>query len=164
VVSRRIRTASAVTLLAALGLSACGSGGGGGASADDLDASRAAVLDAARQDVPGIVDALGGEIQEAWGEYRSGGDGIIDRRRYQVTVVVTGSDADAGAIVAALEDAGWSDVEDTTPGGISGVRGDLGIGSTDPGGPDLRVSVRGPYLEVADGVPRDSARHPVDLG
>ncbi|WP_454048849.1 hypothetical protein [Cellulomonas sp. Marseille-Q8402] len=110
------------------------------------------------------MDALGGEIDDAWGEYRSGGDGIVDRRRYEVTVVVTGSDADADTIVAALEDAGWTDVEDTTPGGISGRRDDLTIGSTDPGGPDLRVGLRGPYLEVADGVPRDNAREALDLG
>jgi hypothetical protein len=159
VVSRR--AGLALLLPAALALSACG---GGGASADDLAASRADVLDAARADVPGIVDALGGEIQDAWGEYRSGGDGIVDRRRYDVTVVVTGSDADAETVVAALEDAGWTDVADTTPGGISGERDDLGIGSTDPGGPELRLTVRGPYLEVADGVPREAAREDVDLG
>jgi hypothetical protein len=150
-----------VAVLSALALSGCGQGG---ATSDDLDASRDEVLDAARQVLPGVVDALGAQVQEAYGEFDMGGDGIVDRRRYSVTVIATGAQADTDDLVAALEDAGVTDVEVNPIGGASGKRDGLDVAGSDPGGRDMSVSVSGPYLEVADGVPRESAREDVDLG
>ena len=160
--NRRVRAAAVLVALSALALSGCG--GGGRASADDLDASRDEVLDAARQVLPGVVDALGAQVQDAYGEFDMGGDGIVDRRRYTVTVIATGAQADTDDLVAALEDAGVTDVQVNAIGGASGRRDGLDVSGSDPGGRDMSVSVSGPYLEVADGVPRDVAREDVDLG
>jgi len=162
VVNRRVRAAAAVVVLSALALSGCG--GGGGSTADDLDASRDEVLDAARQVLPGVLDALGAQVQEAYGEFDMGGDGVVDRRRYSVTVIAVGAQADTDDLVAALEDAGVTDVQVNPIGGASGQRDDLDVSGSDPGGRDMSVSVSGPYLEVADGVPRDAGREDVDLG
>jgi hypothetical protein len=161
VVNRHVRVATVVAVLSALALSGCGQGG---ATSDDLDASRDEVLDAARQVLPGVVDALGAQVQEAYGEFDMGGDGIVDRRRYSVTVIATGAQADTDDLVAALEDAGVTDVEVNPIGGASGKRDGLDVAGSDPGGRDMSVSVSGSYLEVADGVPRESAREDVDLG
>lgn len=158
--NRRVR-AAAVVVLSALALSGCGQGG---ATADDLDASRDEVLDAARQVLPGVVDALGAQVQDSYGEFEMGGDGIVDRRRYTVTVIATGAQADTDGLVAALEDAGVTDVQVNPIGGASGQRDGLDVGGSDPGGRDMSVSVSGPYLEVGDGVPREAAREDVDLG
>ena len=158
---RHVRAATVVAALSLLALSGCG---GGGATADDLDASRDEVLDAARQVLPGVVEALGAQVQDAYGEFDMGGDGIVDRRRYSVTVIATGAQADTDDLVAALEDAGVSDVQVNPIGGASGQRDGLDVGGSDPGGRDMSVSVSGPYLEVADGVPREAAREDIDLG
>ncbi|WP_203668274.1 hypothetical protein [Cellulomonas pakistanensis] len=160
--SRRVQVAAAVAALSALALSGCG--GGGGASADDLDASRDEVLDAARQVLPGVLDALGAEVQDSYGEFDAGGDGIVDRRRYSVTVIAVGAQGDTDDLVAALEDAGVTDVQVNPIGGAAGQRDGLDVSGSDPSGRDMSVSVSGPYLEVADGVPRDAAREDVDLG
>ena len=160
--SRRVRAATVVIALSALALSGCG--GGGGATADELDASRDEVLDAAQQVLPGVLDALGAQVQDAYGEFDMGGDGVVDRRRYSVTVIATGAQADTAALVAALEDAGVTDVEVNPIGGASGQRDGLDVSGSDPGGRDMSVSVSGPYLEVADGVPREAAREDVALG
>lgn len=160
-VNRRVRAAAVVVALSALALSGCGQGG---ATADDLDASRDEVLDAARQVLPGVVDALGAQVQDSYGEFEMGGDGIVDRRRYTVTVIATGAQADTDDLVAALEDAGVSDVQVNPIGGASGQRDGLDVGGSDPGGRDMSVSVSGPYLEVGDDVPREAAREDVDLG
>ena len=159
--NRRVRAAAVVVALSALALSGCGQGG---ATADDLDASRDEVLDAARQVLPGVVDALGAQVQDSYGEFEMGGDGIVDRRRYTVTVIATGAQADTDDLVAALEDAGVTDVQVNPIGGASGQRDGLDVGGSDPGGRDMSVSVSGPYLEVGDGVPREAAREDVDLG
>lgn len=161
-VNRRVRAAAVLVALSALALSGCG--GGGGATADDLDASRDEVLDAARQVLPGVVDALGAQVQDAYGEFDMGGDGIVDRRRYTVTVIATGAQADTDDLVAALEDAGVTDVRVNPIGGAAGQRDGLDVSGSDPGGRDMSVSVSGPYLEVADGVARGAAREDVDLG
>jgi outer membrane lipoprotein SlyB len=161
VVNRHVRVATVVAVLSALALSGCGQGG---ATSDDLDASRDEVLDAARQVLPGVVDALGAQVQDAYGEFDMGGDGIVDRRRYTVTVIATGAQADTDDLVAALEDAGVTGVEVNPIGGAAGQRDGLDVAGSDPGGRDMSVSVSGPYLEVADGVPRESAREDVDLG
>lgn len=161
-VNRRVRAAAAVVVLSALALSGCG--GGGGSTADDLDASRDEVLDAARQVLPGVLDALGAQVQDAYGEFDAGGDGVVDRRRYTVTVIAVGAQADTDDLVAALEDAGVTDVQVNPIGGASGERDGLDVSGSDPGGRDMSVSVSGPYLEVADGVPRDAGREDVDLG
>lgn len=158
--SRRRRSGAVLAVAAVLGLTGCG----GNATADDLAASRAAVIEAAQQDVPGIVEALGGEIQDSWGEWNSGGDGIVDRRRYAVTVVLTVGAVDAPAVVAAFEEAGWSDVAENSLDSIYGSRDDLEISTSTPTGSEMRIGVRGPYLEVADGVPREAARQDVGLG
>lgn len=160
--SRRVQVATAVAVLSALALSGCG--GGGGASADDLDASRDEVLDAARQVLPGVLDALGAEVQDSYGEFDAGGDGVVDRRRYSVTVIAVGAQGSTDDLVAALEDAGVTDVQVNPIGGASGQRDGLDVSGSDPGGRDMSVSVSGPYLEVADGVPREAAREDVDLG
>jgi hypothetical protein len=162
VVNRRARAAAVLVALSALALSGCGSGGG--ATADDLDASRDEVLDAARQVLPGVVDALGAQVQDAYGEFDMGGDGIVDRRRYTVTVIATGAQADTDDLVAALEDAGVTDVQVNPIGGAAGQRDGLDVAGSDPGGRDMSVSVSGPYLEVADGVAREAAREEIDLG
>lgn len=162
-VNRHVRTAAVLVALSALALSGCGSGGGG-ATADDLDASRDEVLDAARQVLPGVVDALGAQVQDAYGEFDMGGDGVVDRRRYTVTVIATGAQADTDDLVAALEDAGVTDVQVNPIGGAAGQRDGLDVSGSDPGGRDMSVSVSGPYLEVADGVAREAAREDVDLG
>lgn len=161
-VNRRACAAAVLVALSALALPGCGSGGG--ATADDLDASRDEVLDAARQVLPGVVDALGAQVQDAYGEFDMGGDGIVDRRRYTVTVIATGAQADTDDLVAALEDAGVTDVQVNPIGGVSGQRDGLDVAGSDPGGRDMSVSVSGPYLEVADGVAREAARQEVDLG
>lgn len=161
-VNRHVRAAAVLVALSALALSGCGSGGG--ATADDLDASRDEVLDAARQVLPGVVDALGAQVQDAYGEFDMGGDGIVDRRRYTVTVIATGAQADTDDLVAALEDAGITDVQVNPIGGAAGQRDGLDVAGSDPGGRDMSVSVSGPYLEVADGVAREAAREDVDLG
>jgi outer membrane lipoprotein SlyB len=161
VVNRHVRVATVVAVLSALALSGCGQGG---ATSDDLDASRDEVLDAARQVLPGVVDALGAQVQDAYGEFDMGGDGIVDRRRYTVTVIATGAQADTDDLVAALEDAGVTGVEVNPIGGAAGQRDGLDVAGSDPGGRDMSVSVSGPYLEVADGVPREAAREDVDLG
>jgi hypothetical protein len=160
VVNRHVRAATVIAALSLLALSGCGQGG---ATSDDLDASRDEVLDAARHVLPDVVDALGAQVQEAYGEFDMGGDGIVDRRRYSVTVIATGAQADTDDLVAALEDAGVTDVEVNPIGGASGKRDGLDVAGSDPGGRDMSVSVSGPYLEVADGVPRESAREDVDL-
>lgn len=160
--NRHVRPAAVLVALSALALSGCG--GGGGASADDLDASRDEVLDAAREVLPGVVDALGAQVQDAYGEFDMGGDGIVDRRRYTVTVIATGAQADTDDLVAALEDAGVTDVQVNPIGGAAGQRDGLDVTGSDPGGRDMSVSVSGPYLEVADGVAREAARQEVDLG
>ncbi|MBW0252532.1 hypothetical protein [Cellulomonas sp. PS-H5] len=162
-VNRHVRTAAVLVALSALALSGCGSGGGG-ATADDLDASRDEVLDAARQVLPGVVDALGAQVQDAYGEFDMGGDGVVDRRRYTVTVIATGAQADTDDLVAALEDAGVTDVQVNPIGGAAGQRDGLDVSGSDPGGRDMSVSVSGPYLEVVDGVAREAARQEVDLG
>lgn len=162
--NRHVRTAAVLVALSALALSGCGSGSGGGATADDLDASRDEVLDAARQVLPGVVDALGGQVQDAYGEFDMGGDGVVDRRRYTVTVIAIGAQADTDDLVAALEDAGVTDVQVNPIGGAAGQRDGLDVSGSDPGGRDMSVSVSGPYLEVADGVAREAAREDVDLG
>ncbi|MCG7285866.1 hypothetical protein MHY85_07745 [Cellulomonas sp. ACRRI] len=161
-VNRRVRASAVVAALSLLALSGCG--GGGGATADDLDASRDEVLAAARQVLPGVVDALGAQVQDAYGEFDMGGDGIVDRRRYSVTVIAVGAQADTDDLVAALEDAGVTDVQVNPIGGAAGQRDGLDVSGSDPGGRDMSVSVSGPYLEVADGVPREAARQEVDLG
>lgn len=161
-VNRRVRWAAVVVVLSAFAVSGCG--GGGGASADDLDASREEVLDAARQVVPGVLDALGAQVQDAHGEFDMGGDGVVDRRRYTVTVIATGARAGTDDLVSALEDAGVTDVRVNATGGASGRRDGLDVSGSDPGGRDMSLSVSGPYLEVTDGVPRDAAREDVDLG
>jgi hypothetical protein len=161
VVNRHRRAATVLAALSLLAVSACGQGG---ASADDLDASRDEVLDAARQVLPGVVDALGAQVQDAYGEFDMGGDGIVDRRRYSVTVIATGSQATTDDLVAALEDAGVTDVQVNPIGGATGQRDGLDISGSEPGGRDMSVSVSGPYLEVGDGVPREAAREDVDLG
>lgn len=161
-VNRRARVAAVLVAVSALALSGCG--GGGGATADDLDASRDEVLDAARQVIPGVLDALGGQVQDAYGEFDMGGDGVVDRRRYTVTVIAVGVQADTDGLVAALEDAGVTDVRTTPIGGASGQRDGLDVTGSDPGGRDMSLSVSGAYLEVADDVPRDAAREDVDLG
>lgn len=158
---RHVRAATVVAALSLLALSGCG---GGGATADDLDASRDEVLDAARQVLPGVVEALGAQVQDAYGEFDMGGDGIVDRRRYSVTVIATGAQGDTDDLVAALEDAGVTDVQVNPIGGASGQRDGLDVGGSDPGGRDMSVSVSGPYLEVGDGVPREAAREDIDLG
>lgn len=160
--NRRVRASAVVAALSLLALSGCG--GGGGATADDLDASRDEVLAAARQVLPGVVDALGAQVQDAYGEFDMGGDGIVDRRRYSVTVIAVGAQADTDDLVAALEDAGVTDVQVNPIGGAAGQRDGLDVSGSDPGGRDMSVSVSGPYLEVADGVPREAARQEVDLG
>lgn len=160
-VKRHVRAATVVAALSLLALSGCG---GGGATADDLDASRDEVLDAARQVLPGVVEALGAQVQDAYGEFDMGGDGIVDRRRYSVTVIATGAQGDTDDLVAALEDAGVTDVQVNPIGGASGQRDGLDVGGSDPGGRDMSVSVSGAYLEVADGVPREAAREDIDLG
>jgi len=162
VVSRRVRATTAAAVLSVLALSGCGSGGG--ADADDLDASRDEVLAAARQVLPGVVDALGAQVQDAYGAFDAGGDGVADRRRYTVTVIAVGAQADTDDLVAALEDAGVTDVQVNPIGGAAGQRDGMDVAGSDPGARDMSVSVSGPYLEVADGVPRDGAREDVDLG
>ncbi len=160
--NRRVRASAVVAALSLLALSGCG--GGGGATADDLDASRDEVLAAARQVLPGVVDALGAQVQDAYGEFDMGGDGIVDRRRYSVTVIAVGAQADTDDLVAALEGAGVTDVQVNPIGGAAGQRDGLDVSGSDPGGRDMSVSVSGPYLEVADGVPREAARQEIDLG
>jgi hypothetical protein len=162
VVTRRVRTAVVLVALSALALSGCG--GDGGATADDLAASRAEVLDTAQQVLPGVLDALGAQVQDAYGEFDMGGDGIVDRRRYTVTVIAVGAQTDTDGLVAALEDAGVTDVRVNPIGGAAGQRDGMDVAGSDPGGRDMSVSVSGPYLEVADGVPRDAGREDVDLG
>lgn len=162
--NRRVRSTVALSVLSVLALSGCGGGGAGGATADDLDASRDEVLHAAQQVLPAVVDALGAQVQDAYGQFDMGGDGIVDRRRYTVTVVATGAQGDTDDLVAALEDAGVGDVRTTPIGGATGRRDGLDVSGSDPGGRDMSVSVSGPYLEVADGVPRDAGREDVDLG
>lgn len=159
--SRRVHAATAVVVAAsALALSGCA----GDATADDLDASRAEVLDAGRDVLPDLVAALGGQVEEAYGQFDAGGDGVVDRRRYTVTVVATAVDADTDDLVDALEDAGVTEVVVNAIGGAAGRRDRLDVSASDPGGRDMSLSVSGPYLEVADGVPRDAAREDVDLG
>ena len=160
--NRRVRAAAVLVALSALALSGCG--GGGEATADDLDASREEVLDAAQQVLPGVLDALGAQVQDAYGEFDMGGDGIVDRRRYTVTVIAVGAQTDTDGLVAALEDAGVTDVRVNPIGGAAGQRDGMDVAGSDPGGRDMSVSVSGPYLEVADGVPRDAGREAVDLG
>lgn len=159
---RRTPFVAAVGLVVAtaLGLSGCG----GSATADDLDTSRTEVVAAAQDLLPGIVEALGGEIEDAYGEFRSGGDGVVDRRQYDVTVVVTGADGDIDDLVAALEAAGVDDVRTSPMGGASGTHDGLTVGGSDPGGRDMGLGVTGPYLHVADGVPRETGREQIALG
>jgi hypothetical protein len=154
--------AAVLVAVSALALSGCG--GGGGATADDLDASRDEVLEAARQVLPEVLDALGGQVQDAYGAFDMGGDGVVDRRRYTVTVIAVGVQADTDDLVAALEDAGVTDLEVNPIGGAAGQRDGLDVAGSDPGGRDMSLSVSGAYLEVADGVARDAAREDVDLG
>jgi|GEM_PF-3180273 len=158
---RPLRGVRALVLAGVVGaLAACG---GGGASADDLAASRDEVREVARADVPAVVDALGGRVEEAWGEFEFGGDGVRDRRRYAVTAVVEGTTADRAAIVAAFEDAGYEITQDLDR-GVVGVRDDVRISTAVPHGSTLSLGVTGAWLELAGDPPRDSGRQDVDLG
>ncbi len=156
--TRRPAAVAGVALLA-LALAGCG----GGATGEDLAASEEAVRAAAREDIPVVAEALGGEVQEAWGEVEFGGDGIVDRRRYEVTATVRAAGVDADAVAAAFEEAGYEVVQNS-PAGIVGEREALSVGTAPPQDGTLRVNLRGAWLELDDGVPRDASREPVDLG
>jgi hypothetical protein len=163
VVTRRRTTGrllGAAGLVAALALGGCSSVPDG--SAEDLDALRDRVRTAAEADLPTVVDTLGATVDDAWGEFEYGGDGIFDHRRYAVTAVVTGPATGIDDLAAAFEAAGYT-VEQRLEQGVRGARDDLEIGAA-PGGAETWITVSGPYLEVPDDVPHDDGREPLDLG
>lgn len=156
---RSVAAALGLTLALGSGLAGCGNSPGPG----DLSASRDAVRTAAERDLPAVVASLGGQVRDAWGAYEFGGDGILDRRAYAVTVVVDGGDTDPDAIAAAFEDAGYA-IDQHNDSGIVGVRDDMSLRTPLPRGATVRLGLHGPWFETVEGTPREVRRERIELG
>ncbi|WP_136518756.1 hypothetical protein [Cellulomonas telluris] len=143
-----MRRALTVLLLAAGVLAVTGCGGRG-ASGQDVERTRAEVRDAAEQELPALVEELGGGVVRADGRYDL--EGLKDDVRlvYRVEAQLLVDRGRSADVTGALEGLGYTITQDAA-GTVVGERDDLRylVATSDDG--DLRVTLEGPQLRIPE--------------
>lgn len=133
----------ALVLASVLALGACSD-----ASGADLEESRVRVRSAAEEQLPGLVEQLGGGVVFADGQYETFGLKDDISYAYEVEAQLVVDRGDSAAVVGALEGLGYEIVQDSG-GTVVGESGDVRV-SVATGGEDLRLTFHGPQLQVPD--------------
>lgn len=137
-------------------------------TAEDMARSREQVRAMAAEDLAALAEALGGTIVSGYGEYHSGGDGMVNKWQYSVRLRVEGPAPTVGQMVEAFEALGYRIVKtyDGSSEGSPGVSAERDGLSVSGSIFDSRysLSVHGPYLTLPmeEGVP-PSEKETVDV-
>lgn len=134
------------------------------ADLDDLAASRDEVRAAAVEDIPAFVDAVGGEVLWAHGEYEQYGLKDHIAFAYETDARIEVADLDAARAAEVLDGLGWS-VEEAEGASVSATRDGL-TASVVLGDGHVRLSIDGPELRLAGGArpaPDESGQQEIGL-